>query len=114
LQTERGQPAQILKSTPIAFLGRTSYSIYMVHWLPLVLAAAVLKRTFADTAPNNAEYFAMYRVNPLWGDVGVVAMLILVVAIAAITYRYIEAPWRSFGRTVAFRSEPDMVAHPIS
>ena len=45
LQTDRGLPARVLKSTPIAFLGRTSYSIYMVHWLLLVLAAAALKYT---------------------------------------------------------------------
>jgi peptidoglycan/LPS O-acetylase OafA/YrhL len=105
LQIDRGPLPDVLKSTPVAFLGRTSYSIYIVHWLPLVLSTAVLKYMVGNNALYEVEYFAMYRVNPLWGDLGVVMLLILVVAIASITYRTIEVPWRSFGRAMALRAE---------
>jgi peptidoglycan/LPS O-acetylase OafA/YrhL len=102
LQTDKRHPARILKSAPIAFLGRTSYSIYMVHWLPIVLAAALLKHTFGNKA-----------VDPLWGDLGVAVMVILVVTIAAITYRNIEVPWRSFGRNMALRAHTELATRPI-
>jgi peptidoglycan/LPS O-acetylase OafA/YrhL len=101
LQADRGLPARVLTSTPVAYLGRISYSIYMVHWLPLVLAAAVLKHTLGVGAPYQGEYFTMYRVDPWSGDLGVALMLALVVAIASVTYRRIEAPWRAFGRALA-------------
>jgi hypothetical protein len=45
----------------------------------------------------------MYRVNPFWGDSGVVLILALIVGISALTYHGIELPWRSFGRTVTLR-----------
>jgi peptidoglycan/LPS O-acetylase OafA/YrhL len=38
-------------------------------------------------------------------ELWVVVLLILVVAIASITYRTIEVPWRSFGRAMALRAE---------
>ena len=85
----------------------------MVHWLLLVLAAAALKYTLGDRVIYEAKYFAILRVNPLWGDLGVALMLILVMAVAAVTYRYIEAPWRSFGRAIALRAQTELVARPI-
>jgi peptidoglycan/LPS O-acetylase OafA/YrhL len=109
LQVDRGPIADMLKSRPVAFLGKTSYSIYMVHWLPLVLSTAALKYVVGNNAVYEVEYLAMYRVNPLWGDLGVVVLLILVVAIASITYRTVEVPWRSFGRAMALRAEAKLI-----
>jgi peptidoglycan/LPS O-acetylase OafA/YrhL len=93
LQTDSGLPARILKTTPIAFLGQISYSIYMVHWLLLLLATTGLK--YVTKTPL---YDGMYKANLLLGDLGVILMLMLIVLVASITYRNIEAPWRSFGR----------------
>jgi peptidoglycan/LPS O-acetylase OafA/YrhL len=110
LQADRGLPARVLTSAPVAYLGRISYSIYMVHWLPLVLAAAALKHAVGESAMYEGAYFAMYRVDRWSGDLGVVLMLMLVVLIASITYRSVEAPWRSFGRAAASPARPGMVA----
>jgi peptidoglycan/LPS O-acetylase OafA/YrhL len=103
LQADRGIAARILTSKPIALLGRTSYSIYMVHWFLLVIATAVLKHVLGDSSVYDGKYFPIYRVNPLWGDLGVLLILTLVVGIAIATYRSIEVPWRSFGRRLAVR-----------
>jgi peptidoglycan/LPS O-acetylase OafA/YrhL len=112
LQADRGLSASVLTSTPVAFLGRISYSIYMVHWLLLVLAAAALKHVVGEAALYRGEFPAIYRIDPISGDVGVVLMLILVVSIASITYRIVEAPWRSFGRALASPNRTGMVASP--
>jgi hypothetical protein len=40
-------------------------------------------------------------------------MVMVVVTIAAITYRKIETPWCSFGRKVVLRAPTELVACPI-
>lgn len=82
----------------------------MVHWLPLMLATAALRHAVGDGALYPGEDFTLFRVDPLSGDVGVALLLILVVSIAAMTYRSIEAPWRSFGRALASSSRAAVVA----
>ena len=110
LQTDSGLPARILKSTPIAFLGQISYSIYMVHWLLLLLATTGLK--YVTKTPL---YDGMYKANLLLGDLGVILMLMLIVLVASITYRNIEAPWRSFGRrTLTLYTEAGVADRQIS
>jgi peptidoglycan/LPS O-acetylase OafA/YrhL len=113
LQTDRGFFAQILKSAPVEFLGRISYSVYMVHWFLFVLAAMALKYTVGDRALYDGQYFPMYRVNPFAGDLAIVVMLVVVTLIATVTYRFIETPWRAFGRSLAMRAQSAPVARPI-
>jgi peptidoglycan/LPS O-acetylase OafA/YrhL len=108
LQPDRGLSARLLASNPIAYLGRISYSVYMVHWLMLGVAGSVLKHSIGETAYYAGKYWQMYRVNMLWGDLGVALMLMLIILIASITYWTIEAPWRSFGRVVATRASTNM------
>jgi peptidoglycan/LPS O-acetylase OafA/YrhL len=84
----------------------------MVHWLLFVLAAVALKHAVGEQAVYQGEYFAMYRVNPWSGDLGVILMLILVVLVGSITYRKIEAPWRSYGRALASQTQTGLVARP--
>src|SRR5262249_51768492 len=108
LQTDSGFSARILKSTPIAFLGQISYSIYMVHWLLLLLATTGLK--YVTKTPL---YDGMYKANLWLGDLEVILMLIVLVA--SITYRTIEAPWRSFGRrTLTLYTEAGVADRQIS
>jgi peptidoglycan/LPS O-acetylase OafA/YrhL len=102
LQADQGVVARLLTCRGLTELGRTSYSIYMVHWFLIVLAAAVLKVVF-KSATYSGEHLTMIRTNPIWGDLLLALVLALVIAIASFTYRTIEAPWRSFGRGVSFR-----------
>jgi peptidoglycan/LPS O-acetylase OafA/YrhL len=43
LEADSGRVARGLACNPIAFLGRTSYSIYLVHYLVLKVAIGILK-----------------------------------------------------------------------
>jgi peptidoglycan/LPS O-acetylase OafA/YrhL len=79
-----------LSGRPFVWLGKISYSIYLVH--PLVASAAI-------QAGYGPEAVAM---NPLVFSVVLVAVVILV---AWITYSVIEYPAIRFGKRVAARRE---------
>lgn len=107
---ERGQVSRLLRTRPLLSLGRISYSIYMVH-LPILLigferfqrfvfarigghAAAVLPYTDLE-----GDTFPVLEGPPLLGDAMVLVYLALVIAIAQLSFRYIEDPWRKRFRT---------------
>ena len=79
---EAGLLSAVLKSAPCLFLGRISYSIYMVHALVLtLLKAAVPHLHWLDALPDGAKKACL---TPIF--------LAAVVAISAVTYRVIELP----------------------
>lgn len=109
LQLDRGPIASILKSALAQFLGRISYSIYMVHFLIIVVLSIILKLIFGIPMEfDPTTHTAIIRIDPWIGDALMVIMLGLVVAMSAITYAFIEEPARVFGRRLAamsFRSD---------
>jgi peptidoglycan/LPS O-acetylase OafA/YrhL len=75
---------------PLRFLGRISYSLYLVHWPIFYLCAllAVTCRPFLSTQT--------------WGNLMVtVTSLIVALGVAALSYRYIEAPSIRAGKSIA-------------
>jgi len=75
---------------PLRFLGRISYSLYLVHWPIFYLCAllAVACRPIIST--------------PTWGNLFVTVTSVLgAVGIAALSYRFIEAPSIRAGKSVA-------------
>jgi peptidoglycan/LPS O-acetylase OafA/YrhL len=96
LQTDKGPVARILQSAAIQYLGRISYSIYMVQMVVLLAAATTLKRVF--------KVVDWSTIDPWIGDVMVLAIAGVVVAAASVTFRLIEEPGRALGRRLAARS----------
>jgi len=101
-----------LLRTPVPMrLGEWSYSVYMVHYLLLMLlywGNATLEQvhgvslfTFVDgyNVPD-----AEVPLEGRWkGDVLVVAMTALSIGAAMLTYKYIEVPGRNYGRRIVGR-----------
>lgn len=78
------RPAALLAKTPLVFVGRISYSLYLWHWPLLVFARLCL----GDTLP--------------W-QVGL-SVLALSVALAVLSWRYVETPFRRAVRPARWRA----------
>jgi peptidoglycan/LPS O-acetylase OafA/YrhL len=96
LQTDEGPVAKILRNRAIQYLGRISYSIYMVQMVVGLAATIALKHFLGVDWPAT--------INPWIGDLMVLAIAGGVVAAASVTFRLIEEPGRAFGRRLAARS----------
>lgn len=103
-QAQRGPVSYALESNPIQFLGRTSYSIYMVHILTFVPFTFALKRL-----TGSAEYLQLpddrllMIADPLLGDISVLVAVPAVLVVSHFTYLWIEEPGRQLGRRLAAR-----------
>ncbi|MBC7723894.1 MAG: acyltransferase [Burkholderiaceae bacterium] len=69
--------ASVIRSRPVQFLGDISYSVYLWHWPLIVLLPAIIDR------PSNGTIK--------------IAILVLSVALAWLSKRYIEDPFRADG-----------------
>jgi len=109
---ERGSLSRLLSAAPFRAAGRWSYSIYMVHatviFVLLSLARladagglAPIMSTFAGDPTIDLAPFGGAVAN----EVGMVAYVGLVVAVAALTYRFVETPGRIFVNGFANRWE---------
>lgn len=83
-----------LINAPLLWLGKVSYSIYMVHQFVLLMVEAFMKLVLK--APVEDE---VLMVGNTIGTIALVFSLALVLAVAAFTYRFIEEPARRIGRT---------------
>ncbi len=81
--THRWSPGFLLAAAPLRFLGRISFSLYLVHWPILVLPAI-------DLIPGDQL--------PIEERVGLAAAS---VAVAWVSYRIVEEPFRRGRRLVA-------------
>jgi peptidoglycan/LPS O-acetylase OafA/YrhL len=98
IQTDQGPVAWLLCSRPARFLGRISYSVYMVHQFYVVMLLIALKRFSVGPLFVNAEGRTIVGINPWLGD-GLALLLIgSTLATATVTFAYIEEPGRLFGR----------------
>jgi len=99
LQSDQGPVARLLISPAVQFLGRISYSIYMVHSFLVVCLLIILKRVLVlPSAVNPMRENPIVIINPWIGDILVIGIVVGVVATASATYALIEEPGRLFGR----------------
>ncbi|HWH25303.1 MAG TPA: acyltransferase family protein [Pseudolysinimonas sp.] len=82
---ERRGPRLLLGTPPLQFIGRISYSLYLVHWPILIFVTAAL----------GADYFL-----PWWAT-GLV--IVGAVPVAWLLYRFVENPARTSPRLVGMR-----------
>jgi peptidoglycan/LPS O-acetylase OafA/YrhL len=106
---EAGWASRLL-STPVPrFLGQVSYSIYLVHAFVLATlngalrAVASLFKLRVYTHPGGAgSPVDMISFGGPWAmDALAVCYLGVVICIAAVTYHYVEAPWRTAANEIS-------------
>jgi peptidoglycan/LPS O-acetylase OafA/YrhL len=83
-----------LINAPLLWLGKVSYSIYMVHQFVLLMVEAFMKLVLK--APVQDE---LLMVGNTFGFFALLFSLGLVLCVAAFTYRFVEEPARRIGRT---------------
>jgi peptidoglycan/LPS O-acetylase OafA/YrhL len=109
---EAGGVSQLLLCRPFLVVGMLTYSIYMLHALvrAVTRAAAMVLEHFLgipllriEIIHHNPEPTKVLWLNgSLWlGDLLQISMLCTTIALAALTYRYVEEPGRNWSRKLA-------------
>jgi len=105
LLNESGIVTKALMLSPLRWLGRISYSLYMSHALVFWCASMVLAKLIgADLSlPAEARY---QSISPVEAATAYVVILGLALMTAAATYRWVEAPGRRWSRAqIIFRPQ---------
>jgi peptidoglycan/LPS O-acetylase OafA/YrhL len=114
LQFDQGPVARLLISPAAQFLGRISYSIYMVHSFVVVCLLIILKRIFiVPSAMYSMRENPILMMNPWIGDLLVLGTVALVIAGASATYALIEEPGRLIGRRLFSNSKDRSLARVL-
>ncbi len=106
--TSQGYFSRLLNRPLPVYLGKISYSIYMVHALVISLVAQVVSGLPDVTNLALAEASSIPRVFLYTGFAPLLTtgVLLMVLAISVFTHRYVEEPFRRLSRKIApHRSE---------
>ncbi|MCP3460070.1 acyltransferase [Bradyrhizobium sp. CCGUVB23] len=102
-QSDTGILARVLTTPAVQYLGKISYSVYMVHYVFLYVEAIVLKRIFGiPSLFDSTMHVPVFQTDRWTGDFILAASLIGIVVISGITFRLIETPSRIWGREMVF------------
>jgi peptidoglycan/LPS O-acetylase OafA/YrhL len=92
---EQGRVSTLMRTRPIAALGRWSYSLYMLHWVFIVIFFA-LEPMYKLRGTSAATVYGY-------------GALALSIAMAAFSYRFIERPSRDFFNRMSDRIDAALV-----
>jgi len=92
---ENGLLTKMLTVKPILFLGTLSYSIYMTHALIFPIFAIIGKKLFQLPSKTVvSEHGSAILLLTPYANLINLAILLIVIGVSYLTYRYIEVPWR--------------------
>lgn len=104
---EGGYVSRFLKVSPIVFVGTLSFSIYMIHlfvqYRIFTVFSAIESRI---DIPLIATVDGGKRIgySPAFGDLMSVSMLLLIIALSWLSYRFVEEPGRKWSRRLLISS----------
>ncbi len=108
--SERGVLSFLLLTGPMRLLGRLSYSIYMIHVFvqgrlldAVRIAGGKLGFDLVQTMPSGSKQIIA---TPLVSDALTILMMVLVVALSAISFKLVEMPAREWSRQLGARFWP--------
>ncbi|MBE7941715.1 MULTISPECIES: acyltransferase [Ramlibacter] len=108
---EGGWVSRLLRWGPLHTLGLLSYSIYLTHFLLVLLLPAVVKRVLGQDLwtpmplADGAWVMAFGR-NDVQGTLLYALLLVATVAFSALTWRFVETPGREWTRRWLVRTKP--------
>ena len=114
---EGGLVSRVFHSRPLKWLGTVSYSIYLTHFLVVLILPAVIKRLlqadpWAPMALPNGQWVMAVGRNEVEGTLAYVAVVLVTLAFSALTYRWVEVPGREWTRKWLARPQPAPDALP--
>ncbi|GLK84891.1 acyltransferase family protein [Ancylobacter defluvii] len=112
---EGGLASRLMRLAPLQALGRWSFSIYLIHMPVLVLAVSYGLWAYGDVAGVNLRHQVvidgvgkqLYDIGAAGAGIVLALVVALVVALAALSFRLIEVPWRDrFARLARAQEKP--------
>ena len=107
---ERGLVSAALSSRPLVFLGRISYSIYMTHFLIILLvfnavgmASRHLGQELRTSVLENGQEVRLLGTQLWHGDAVLLFVLVATLVVSHLTYRFVEDPAYRWSKKVARR-----------
>lgn len=110
---DRGLVSRLMTWPPLQWLGKVSFSIYMVHGVIVLYlvqafwaAERFLRASFATWLdnPHIGREQMLFSLGAGWADNMLLALyLVLVLAVAALVYRFVEAPTREAAASISHR-----------
>ncbi len=116
---EGGLVSELFRNRVLRWLGTLSYSIYLTHYLVVLILPSVVKRLVGQDLwtpmPLPGGQFVMaFGRNNVEGTLLYMAILGCTIALSAFTYRWVETPGREWSRRWLTRPAraPQGVVHP--
>jgi peptidoglycan/LPS O-acetylase OafA/YrhL len=107
---EAGLLSRVFRTPVARWLGTLSYSIYLTHFLIVILVPMAVKHVFGTdlwtpVVLASGEQVLLFGRNNLQGTLFYLLVLALTLAFSAFTYRWVETPGREWSRRWASRGQ---------
>ncbi len=93
--------SSLLRASPLLYLGKISYSVYMSHFIVMWAVALVFKRVLhrPEVISPMGKYVLQLSVGEVM--VGCAATMLAVLVVSHLTYNFVEKPFRERSRRIA-------------
>lgn len=99
--TPKGLLSTILEIAPLAWIGKVSYSVYMVHVAVIWSFSQVLRVALKTPQVIDVNGEPLLTPHPLTGTLFLAAAIACILIVSHVTYTYIEDPYRKKSKTLA-------------
>lgn len=99
--TPKGLLSTILEIAPLAWIGKVSYSVYMVHVAVIWSFSQVLRVVLKTPQVIDVNGEPLLTPHPLTGTLFLAAAIACILFVSHVTYTYIEDPYRKKSKALA-------------